>query len=41
MFLSKDQSAAIYIYTIKWGDTALYRVLNNALRFENREALKT
>jgi hypothetical protein len=26
--LSKDQSAAIYIYTMEWGDTTLYRVLN-------------
>ena len=38
--LSKDQSAAIYIYTMEWGDTTLYRVLNNALRSENRQALK-
>ena len=28
--LSKDQSAAIYIYTMEWGETTLYRVLNNA-----------
>ncbi|CAF4008339.1 unnamed protein product [Adineta steineri] len=38
--LSKDQSAAIYIYTMEWGDTTLYRVLNKALRSENRQALK-
>jgi hypothetical protein len=38
--LSQDQSAAIYIYTMEWGDTTLYRVLNNALRAENRKALK-
>ena len=38
--LSKDQSAAVYIYTMEWGDTTLYRVLNNALRSENRQALK-
>ena len=38
--LTKDESAAIYIYTMEWGDTALYRVLNNALRSENRQALK-
>jgi hypothetical protein len=38
--LSKDQSAAIYIYKMEWGDTALYRVLNKALRSENRQALK-
>ncbi len=38
--LSKDESAAIYIYTMEWGDTTLYRVLNKALRSENRQALK-
>ena len=38
--LSQDQSAAVYIYTMEWGDTTLYRVLNNALRAENRKALK-
>ncbi|CAF4863716.1 unnamed protein product, partial [Rotaria sp. Silwood2] len=37
--LSKDQSAAVYIYTMEWGDTTLYRVLNKALRSENRQAL--
>ncbi|CAM4939061.1 unnamed protein product [Rotaria socialis] len=38
--LTRDESAAIYIYTMEWGDTALYRVLNQALRSENRQALK-
>ena len=38
--LSKDQSASIYIYTMEWGDQTLYRVLNQALRSENRQALK-
>jgi len=38
--LSKDQSAAVYIYTMEWGDTTLYRVLNQALRSEDRKALK-
>ncbi|CAF3873505.1 unnamed protein product, partial [Rotaria sp. Silwood1] len=38
--LSRDQSAAIYIYTMEWGETTLYRVLNKALRSENRQALK-
>ena len=38
--LSKDQSASIYIYTMEWGETSLYRVLNQALRSENRQALK-
>ncbi|CAF1226585.1 unnamed protein product [Adineta steineri] len=38
--LTKDQSAAVYIYTMEWGETTLYRVLNIALRSENRRALK-
>ena len=38
--LSQDQSASIYIYTMEWGETTLYRVLNKALRSENRVALK-
>ena len=38
--LSKDQSAAIYIYSMEWGDTTLHRVLNNALTSENRQGLK-
>jgi hypothetical protein len=38
--LSKDQSAAVYIYTMEWGETTLYRVLNKALRSENRQAVK-
>jgi hypothetical protein len=38
--LSKDESAAVYIYTMEWGDTTLYRALNKSLRLENRQALK-
>ena len=38
--LSKDQSASIYIYTMEWGETSLYRVLNGALRSDDRQALK-
>ncbi|CAF5024232.1 unnamed protein product, partial [Rotaria sp. Silwood1] len=38
--LTHDQSAAVYIYTMEWGDTTLNRVLNRALRCENRQALK-
>jgi len=38
--LSHDQSAALYIYTMEWGDMSLYRVLNKALRSEDRQALK-
>ncbi|CAF1175455.1 unnamed protein product [Adineta steineri] len=38
--LTKDQSAAVYIYTMEWGETTLYRVLNQSLRSENRQVLK-
>ncbi|CAF3061419.1 unnamed protein product [Rotaria socialis] len=38
--LTHDESAAIYIYTMEWGGTTLYVVLNSALRSENRQALK-
>ncbi|CAF3058195.1 unnamed protein product [Rotaria sp. Silwood2] len=38
--LTPDQAAAIYIYTMEWGDTTLYRVLNRALRSENRQEVK-
>ncbi|CAF5172336.1 unnamed protein product, partial [Rotaria sp. Silwood1] len=38
--LTRDQSAAVYIYTMEWGDTTLYRVLNRALRSENRQEVK-
>lgn len=37
--LSKDQSASIYIYTMEWGETSLYCVLNKALRSEDRQCL--
>jgi hypothetical protein len=38
--LTRDESASIYIYTMEWGEQTLYRVLNRALRNENRQALK-
>jgi hypothetical protein len=38
--LTHDESASIYIYTMEWGDDTLYRILNKALRSENRLALK-
>ena len=38
--LTHDESAAVYIYTMEWGETALYRLLNKALRSENRHELK-
>jgi hypothetical protein len=37
---TKDESAAVYIYTMEWDETSLYRMLNKALRSENRQALK-
>ncbi|CAF3444580.1 unnamed protein product, partial [Rotaria sp. Silwood2] len=39
--LTQDESASIYIYTIEWGNSSLYRVLNKALRSKKRQALKT
>jgi len=38
--LTHDESAAIYIYTMEWGETSLYHILNNTLRSENRQELK-
>lgn len=38
--LTRDESASLYIYTMEWGPTSLYRVLNKALRTEDRTVLK-
>ncbi|CAF1493353.1 unnamed protein product, partial [Didymodactylos carnosus] len=38
--LTHDESAAIYLYTMEMGDSSFYRILNKALRSENRPALK-
>ena len=38
--LTQDESASIYIYTMEWDETSLYRLLNKALRDENRQTLK-
>lgn len=38
--MTRDQSAAVYIYSMEWSETSLYRVLNKALRSENRNDLK-
>lgn len=38
--LTRDESAAVYLYTMEGGQNSFYRVLNNALRSENRPALK-
>ena len=38
--LTREESAAIYIYTMEWGDQSLFRLLNAALRIEDRSVLK-
>ena len=38
--LTRDESAAIYIYTMDWGDHSLFLLLNAALRIEDRSVLK-
>ncbi|CAF2910238.1 unnamed protein product [Rotaria sp. Silwood2] len=37
--LTRDESAAIYLYTMEWGEQSLYRVMNAALRKEDRSVL--
>ena len=37
--LTRDESASVYIYTMEWDEDSLYRVLNQALRSENRKDL--
>jgi hypothetical protein len=38
--LTRDESAAIFLYTMEWSENSFYQVLNRALRSENRPALK-
>jgi hypothetical protein len=38
--LSRDESAAIFLYTMEWGENSFYQVLNRALRAEDRSSLK-
>ena len=38
--LTHDESAAVYLYTMEGGKNSFYKVLNEALRSENRPALK-
>jgi hypothetical protein len=38
--LTRDESAAVYLYTMEGGQNSFYKVLNEALRSENRPALK-
>ena len=37
--LTKDESAAIYLYSMEAGDYSIYRMLNQALRAEDRKLL--
>jgi hypothetical protein len=39
--LTRDESAAIFLYTMEWGGNSFYQVINRALRSEDRLALKT
>jgi hypothetical protein len=38
--LTRDESAAIFLYTMEWGENSFYQVLNRALRAEDRSSLK-
>ncbi|CAF3853606.1 unnamed protein product, partial [Rotaria magnacalcarata] len=38
--LTRDESAAIYLYTMEWGDNSFYKVINLLLRGEDRSALE-
>jgi hypothetical protein len=38
--LTQDESAAIMLYTMEWGDNSLYRVINQTLRTEDRSHIK-
>ena len=38
--LTRDESAAIYLYTMEGGENSFYKILNEALRSENRPALR-
>ncbi|CAF1232127.1 unnamed protein product [Adineta steineri] len=38
--LTPDESAAVYLYTMEWGENSFNRVLNRALRAEDRSSLQ-
>nr|ACD54748.1 ADP-ribosyltransferase 1-like protein [Adineta vaga] len=38
--LTHDESAALYLYTMEGGENSFYRILNQALRSEDRPALR-
>ena len=37
--LTRDESAAIFLYTMEWGEHSFYRVLNRVLRADDRSSL--
>jgi hypothetical protein len=38
--LTRDESAAVFLYTMEWGENSFYQVINRALRAEDRSTLK-
>ena len=38
--LTRDESAAVFLYTMEWGENSFYQVINRALRAEDRLSLK-
>ncbi|CAF2065347.1 unnamed protein product [Rotaria magnacalcarata] len=38
--LTRDESAAIYLYTMEWGEDSFYKVINRYLRAEDRSTLQ-
>ncbi|CAF3973027.1 unnamed protein product, partial [Rotaria sp. Silwood2] len=38
--LTRDESAAVFLYTMECGENSLYQVINRALRAEDRSSLK-
>ena len=38
--LTRDESAAIFLYTMEWGEHSFYQIINQALRAEDRTTLK-
>ncbi|CAF1973899.1 unnamed protein product [Rotaria magnacalcarata] len=38
--LTRDESAAIYLYTMEWGDQSYYQVINRYVSTESRSSSK-
>ena len=38
--LTRDESAAIFLYTMEWGENSFYHVINRALRAEDRLSIE-